>query len=79
MQLMGAELRPSLFVCASGTLLNMVRVGAYFGCLTRTKIPAADETITNLMSMGFSREEVVAALTACQGNADLAAGVLMGS
>ena len=42
--------------------------------------PADEGTIDNLMKMtGFPREQVVGALAACQGNADLAATVLLGN
>lgn len=37
-----------------------------------------DESINQLVSLGFSREEVIQALTACDGNVEYAGGLLLG-
>lgn len=37
-----------------------------------------ESAVSNLTAMGFTREQVVAALTACNGDADMAASMLLG-
>jgi hypothetical protein len=70
-----------LLVLLFSLLTSLLRhAESWLQTLTLLTVPfPAEETVNNLCAMGFSREEVVAALGACQGNADLAAGVLMGS